>query len=167
MATLIDRNGPRPDGWLSAPGGPDTVPAGADALVPLAEWREHRDAWTRRAARVGVLLGPADDPAAIAADLDRLALVAVGFPSFVDGRGYSIARLLRERHGWRGEMRAVGDVARDQLFLLARCGFDAFALRDGEDVAACVAAFGDFGVRYQAAADEPLPLFRRRAAQAR
>ncbi|HYF57662.1 MAG TPA: DUF934 domain-containing protein [Burkholderiaceae bacterium] len=167
MPTLIDRNGPRPDAWVTAAGGPDTVPAGADVLVPLAQWRADADAWTRRAARIGVLLGPADDPASIAGDLGRLALVAVAFPSFVDGRGYSIARLLRERHGWRGELRAVGDVARDQLFLLARCGFDAFALRDGEDVAACTAAFADFGVRYQAAADEPLPLFRRRAAEAR
>jgi len=87
----------------------------------------------------------------------------VSFPVFTDGRGYSIARLLRDRHGWTGELRAVGDVLRDQLFALARCGFDSFALRAGQDVQASLAAFGDFSVRYQSATDEPMPLFRRRS----
>ena len=88
-----------------------------------------------RPGRIGVLLGPADDPAALVHDLPQLALVAVDFPHATDGRGYSTARLLRERYGYTGELRAVGDVGRDQLFYLARVGFDAFALREGEDVA--------------------------------
>jgi uncharacterized protein (DUF934 family) len=92
----------------------------------------------------------------------HFALVAVNFPQFTDGRGYSSARLLRERYGWRGELRAIGDVFRDQLFYLARCGFDAFALRQGEDAQAALAAFDDFSDAYQTAADRPLPLFRRR-----
>jgi uncharacterized protein (DUF934 family) len=93
-------------------------------------------------------------------------MVAVHFPKFNDGRGYSSARLLRERLGFAGELRAVGDVLRDQLFLLARCGFDSFALRADQDPASALSAFKDFSVRYQAATDEVLPLFRRRTALA-
>jgi uncharacterized protein (DUF934 family) len=90
----------------------------------------------------------------------------VKFPSFTDGRGYSVGRLLRERYGWTGELRAVGDIQRDQLFYLARCGFNAFALREGEDVDAALTAFADFSERYQASVDQPLPLFRRRESSA-
>ncbi|MEI7444023.1 MAG: DUF934 domain-containing protein [Burkholderiales bacterium] len=166
MATLIDRNGLRPDTWHVFDGDAASIPADADALIPLDEWRERAAVWSARPGRLGVLLSPTDDPAAIAADLGRFALVAVSFPAFTDGRGYSIARLLRERHGWTGELRAVGDVLRDQLFLYARCGFDSFALRADQDAQAAVAAFADFSVRYQAAVDEPSPLFRRREAAA-
>jgi uncharacterized protein (DUF934 family) len=107
-------------------------------------------------------LEPHDDPAAVAARLDAVMRVEVNFPSFTDGRGYSIARLLRERYGYRGELRAVGDVQRDQLFYLARCGFDAFLLREGEDAGAALAALGDFSEAYQASVERPVPLFRRR-----
>ena len=86
----------------------------------------------------------------------------VNFPQFTDGRGYSIARLLRERYGWRGELRAIGDVLRDQLFYLSRCGFDAFALRDDQDPHAALTAFDDFSEAYQASVERPQPLFRRR-----
>jgi uncharacterized protein (DUF934 family) len=89
-------------------------------------------------------------------------LIAVNFPQFTDGRGYSIARLLRERYSWRGELRAIGDVLRDQLFYLARCGFDAFMLREGQDAQAALAAFNDFSEGYQASVERPQPLFRRR-----
>ncbi len=164
MATLIDRNGLRPDTWHAFDGDAGAIPPDADALIPLDEWRERAAVWSARPGRLGILLAPSDDPAALAADLGRFALVAVSFPVFTDGRGYSIARLLRERHGWTGELRAVGDVLRDQLFAMARCGFDSFALRAGQDVQASLAAFGDFSVRYQSAADQPVPLFRRRDA---
>ena len=107
-------------------------------------------------------LEPHDDPAAFAAGLDDVTRVEVNFPSFTDGRGYSIARLLRERHGYGGELRAVGDVQRDQVFYLARCGFDAFQLREGEDAEAALAALGDFSEAYQASVERPQPLFRRR-----
>ena len=105
-------------------------------------------------------LEPADDPAAVADRLGGAARVEVNFPSFTDGRGYSIARLLRERHGYRGEVRAVGDVQRDQLFYLARCGFDAFLLRDGQDAGESLAALNDFSEAYQASVERPQPLFR-------
>ena len=107
-------------------------------------------------------LEPGDDPAAAAARLRGAARVEVNFPSFTDGRGYSIARLLRERYGYEGELRAVGDVQRDQLFYLSRCGFDAFLLREGEDAEEAIAALQDFSDAYQASAAQPQPLFRRR-----
>lgn len=109
-------------------------------------------------------LEPHDEPAALAARLGTAARVEVNFPKFTDGRGYSIARLLRERYGYRGELRAVGDVQRDQLYYLWRVGFDAFLLREGEDPAAALAALGDFSEAYQASVERPLPLFRRRSA---
>jgi uncharacterized protein (DUF934 family) len=88
----------------------------------------------------------------------------VNFPSLTDGRGYSIARLLRERYGYVGELRAVGDVQRDQLFNLARCGFDAFLLRKDEDADGALAALEEFSEAYQASVERPQPLFRRRPA---
>jgi uncharacterized protein (DUF934 family) len=107
-----------------------------------------------------VRLEPADDPAAVA--LAGVTRVEVNFPKFGDGRGFSIARLLRERHGYRGELRAVGHVTRDLLFFLERCGFDAFELREGEDPREALASFEDFSESYQASVAQPVPLFRRR-----
>ena len=99
-----------------------------------------------------VVLEPGDDPATLAGRLAGLKAIAVNFPKYGDGRGYSIARLLRERYGYRGELRAVGVVARDHLHAMAQCGFDAFQLREGEDPQAALAAFGDFSETYQARA---------------
>lgn len=138
------------------------VPGTEDLIVPLALWRAHREQLVARAGRLGVWLSGEDEPADIAPDLQHFDVVAVHFASFTDGRGYSIARLLRSRYGWRGELRAIGDVQRDQLFYLTRCGFDSFELRQGEDVEAALAAFDDFSEAYQASIERPLPLFRRR-----
>jgi uncharacterized protein (DUF934 family) len=109
-------------------------------------------------------LAPADDPAALIARLPHAARVEIEFPKFGDGRGFSAARLLRSRYGYRGELRAVGQITRDHLFSLESCGFDAFELRDGEDAHAALAAFDDFSEAYQASETRPLPLFRRRIA---
>ena len=109
-----------------------------------------------------LVLEPGDDPALPAGALARARVIAVNFPKYGDGRGYSIARLLRERYGYKGELRAVGVVARDHLQLMAQCGFDAFQLREGEDAQAALAAFDDFSEAYQATAAQPVPLFRRR-----
>ncbi len=135
------------------------------AIVPLALWRAERAALLARG-DVGVWLAPTDDPGTVAEDLAALAVVAVDFPKFTDGRAYSIARLLRDRYGYTGELRAIGDVLRDQLFALAECGFDAFALRADRDAAAALASLDDFAGVYASTSRTPQPWFRRRAAAA-
>lgn len=161
MSTLIRERRVVVDSWVFA-GTPAKTSDHGDVLVPLSRWSAEREGLAVRPGRIGVLLAPADDPAVLVHDLPQLALVAVDFPHATDGRGYSTARLLRERYAYTGELRAVGDVGRDQLFYLARVGFDAFALRDGEDVAGALAAFADFSEAYQASVERPQPLFRRR-----
>jgi len=167
MPTLIDRAGTVEDRW--SPLGAEVVGAsGAAAAGPeshlilsLEQWTYHGEALLASGAKVGIRLEPSEGPETIAPLLDRISLVAVNFPSFTDGRGYSIARLLRQRYGWTGELRAVGDILRDQMFYLSRCGFDTFELKDGETVPEALAAFGDFTEAYQEAVDRG-PLFRRR-----
>jgi uncharacterized protein (DUF934 family) len=142
------------------------APADAPLLVPLALWLAERAALIARVAPIGVSLEPDDDPASIAPDLARFGLVAIRFPKFTDGRGYSIARLLRERYGYAGPLRAVGDVLRDQLFFMLRCGFDSFALKHPERIEDALAAYRDFSEPYQTAVDRRQPLFARRGAAA-
>jgi len=110
-------------------------------------------------------LEPQDDLSALAQKIRNAARIDVNFPKFSDGRGFSIARLLRERYGYKGELRAVGQVARDHLYYMEQCGFDAFLLREGEDVAEALAAFDDFSEAYQTTVAQPVPLFRRREAR--
>ena len=141
----------------------DDVPAGVAAIVPLALWRGERAALLARG-DVGVWLAPTDDAAALADDIAALTIIAVDFPKFTDGRGYSIARLLRDRHGYRGELRAIGDVLRDQLFAMSQCGFDAFALRTDRDATEALASFDDFKSIYTSTTKTREPWFRRRAA---
>lgn len=136
-----------------------TLPAGPLA-VTLPVWKARREELVARTSPIGVRLETADDPADIADVLPRLALVAVHFPKIADGRGYSIAFLLRRRHGYMGELRAVGDVLRDQLPYLARSGFDSFQLREDADPHAALPSLRDFSVAYQAAADGRAPRFR-------
>ena len=131
-------------------------------IVPLAAWKARREELGERIEPTGVWLAPEDDPEDLARELFALPLVAVQFPKLGDGRGYSTAVLLRTRYGYRGELRAFGDIGRDQLFFLRRCGFDAFSLAPGKDPEAALAAFETFSVRYQGSVDEPAPLFRRR-----
>jgi uncharacterized protein (DUF934 family) len=107
----------------------------------------------------GVLVGGDVDIKALEALLPRLNLIAIDFPKVVDGRGYSAAYLIRNRLKFTGELRAVGDFTRDQLFYLQRTGFNAMTLRAGEDAQAALAAFDTFTVRYQGSTDEPAPLF--------
>jgi len=137
------------------------VPASTPAIVPLALWSAQHDALSIRK-DIGVWLKPDDDPDALAGDVARLPLIAVDFPKFGDGRGYSTARLLREKYGYTAELRAIGDILRDQLYYLRQCGFDTFALRPGRSVAEAMAAFDDFSDSYQATVARPVPLFRRR-----
>jgi uncharacterized protein (DUF934 family) len=144
----------------------DAVPTAGKIIVPLARWQAERSALINRADAVGVWLESHDDPSVLAADIASLSLllplVAVNFPAFKDGRGYSIAYLLRQRYGFKGELRAVGDVLRDQIFYMKRVGFNAFAVRADRDIEAALTALTDFSEVYQGSIDQPLPLFRRR-----
>jgi uncharacterized protein (DUF934 family) len=142
------------------------VPVGK-VLVPLAVWLARHDELLQRKHHgddLGVWLAPADDPAALAPHITHFALIAVDFPRFSDGRGYSTAALLRSRYGYKGELRAIGDVLRDQLFYMARVGFDAFAIRADRSAEDALKSFADFSEVYQSAVEQPLPLFRRRSA---
>jgi uncharacterized protein (DUF934 family) len=131
----------------------------AYAIVPLAFWLAGNA--TLRARRdVGVWLGPADDPALLAADAAILPLIAVEFHKFTDGRGYSIGRLLRERLGFAGELRAIGDIQRDQLYYLHQVGFDAFLLPDPKDAQDALRSLRDFSDGYQLT-NRRTPWFRR------
>ena len=132
-------------------------------IVPLALWLERRAELLARGEPLGVWLQPDDEPEAIADDLASFQIVAVHFPKFGDGRGFSTGALLRTRYGYRGELRAFGDIGRDHLFYLKRCGFDSFRLADQRDPEAALAGFNDFTLRYQGSVDDPVPLFRKRA----
>ena len=138
------------------------LPNSDDLIVPLALWREHAHALKARDGGLGVWLDSDEAVEDIADDLQHFQVVALNFPVFTDGRHYSSARLLRERYGYQGEVRAIGDVLRDQLFYMRRCGFDAYAIRPDRDPYDALASIKDFSVTYQAATDDPLPLFRRR-----
>ena len=137
----------------------ESVPNSDDVIIPLALWLEHGPARARR--RPGVWLDADEEPESIAGDLDRFQVIAVNFPAFTDGRGFSSARL-RERYGYKGEIRAIGDVLRDQLFFMRRCGFDAYAIRADRSPEDALASLDDFSEVYQTSVEQPLPLFRRR-----
>ena len=166
MSQVIRNRRVEDDRWETLPAGTTELPAGP-VIVPLALWKSRRDALIARPEPVGVWLAPDEEPAELAPDLHHLALVAVHFPKWGDGRGYSTAALLRRRFGWRGELRAFGDLGRDHVFMLARVGFDSFRLGDRHDPHAALAAFNDFSLRYQGSIDDPEPLFRKRAAGVR
>lgn len=148
------------DHWQTVTTG-EAVPATGDVIVPLATFLADTPALLDRQGRLGVLLQPGDGITELAPHLARIALVAINFPVFFDGRGLSCARELRERHGFHGEIRAVGDVQRDVLFGMHRCGFNAFVLPEGKSPESALAAFGDFSTAYQGDVHQPLPVYRR------
>lgn len=135
------------------------VPSGK-VIVPLGVWQAQRDTLSLRA-EIGVWLASSDRPEALQDDVDKFSVIAVDFPKFADGRGYTIAYLLRERLGYKGELRAIGDVLRDQMYYMQRVGFDAFAPRADKDIHAALRGLSDFSESYQASVDQPQPLFRR------
>jgi len=166
MATLIKERRIAADSWRLLELGPKgelpEVPARGDVIVPLALWLERREHFLAYPGKLGIWLDANEGPEAIAADLQRFPLIAVNFPKFGDGRGYSIARLLRERYGFKGELRAIGDVLHDHLFFMSQCGFDALALREDQDPQEALSVFGTFSDGYQTSVLRPVPLFRRR-----
>jgi len=137
------------------------LPATGKPIVTLARYAGAREDLLSRYPALGVRITPDKLPTDIP-ELTRLALIAIEFPRFTEGRGYSIARLLRDRHGFTGEVRAVGWVLRDQLFYMERSGFTAFELKPGKPLESALEAFSEFSVTYQAATDDKRPIYRRR-----
>lgn len=137
----------------------ESLPAGA-VIVPLAFWLAHADALVARGDAAPWIAGN-EEPAALQPWIERLGLVAVDFPKFTDGRGFSIAFLLRSRLGYKGELRAIGDVLADQLFFMHRVGFDAYAVRADKDIRKALQVLAPFSDVYQGSFDNPAPAFRR------
>lgn len=135
------------------------VPEGR-VVVPLTVWKAQRAALQQRS-DLGVWLASDERAEELKGELERFQVIAVDFPKFADGRGYSIAYNLRARLGYTGQLRAVGDVLRDQLFYMQRVGFDAFAVRADKDIHDAVKGLTDFSEKYQTSWDEKNPLFRR------
>ncbi len=136
----------------------ETLDQSGDVIVPLALYLEHREQFDARETGVALQLNGDDDLSSIQAEVDQFPLIAIDFPAFRDGRGFSIARLLK-RQGYRGQLRATGDFGRDQLDFLARCGFDAFQLKDDKFSEDVFKSFGEVSVRYQGAADDAKPVY--------
>jgi uncharacterized protein (DUF934 family) len=139
------------------------VPLNSDIALPASGQICNLEQWLHLTDKSGsaVLLESGQEPAPLLGHLEKIVLVVVNFPVFTDGRGFSYARELRE-HGYKGELRAGGHIIRDQLTYLRRCGFDAFQLHDEDGLETALASLTDFSECYQAAIDQPLPLFRRR-----
>jgi len=138
------------------------VPAG-QVIVPLDVWQAQK-AQLQSRQDIGVWLDSDESVHQLGEDAHALPLVAVNFPVFTDGRSFSNAHLLRERYGFTGEVRAVGNFIRDQLCYLRRCGVNAFAFaREDINLEEALTSLNDFSEYYQASVDQPLPLFRRRA----
>ncbi len=140
------------DPWVAV-ADEEALPEGAPAIVSLARWQADRETLAGRNAPLGIRLRADQPPAQIAMDLDRFQVIALEFPVFGDGRAYSYARLLRERFGYRGELRAVGNVLRDQALFMRRCGFDTFEVAEGTGVDGWREAMGEISVFYQPTED--------------
>lgn len=146
------------DGWRAI-ADDEPIPPTGDVIVSLGRQGEA----SGRDGRVGLRITGDTDPDAVAPVLAGLPLLAIEIPKHTDGRAYSLARLLRDRHGYRGELRAIGQVLREQLLYLARCGFDSFVLAPGKDPEDALSAFDELPVRYQPGADDEPPIWKRRA----
>jgi uncharacterized protein (DUF934 family) len=140
-------------------GGPQAL---AQTILPVDVWLAAREANAQALLHTGAWIAPEADFEAWAEQLLDAPVVAIDFPSFRDGRGLSIAVMLRTRYGYRGELRAIGDVLRDQLEYMRRCGFDAFCVRADKNIDDAIKGFSELSVRYQGVVGDPTPLFRRR-----
>ncbi|TDR73547.1 DUF934 domain-containing protein [Paludibacterium purpuratum] len=165
MQNIIDQAGLRDDRWQLLrvePG--ETLPEIAedqDVIVPVTHWLADHARLGARQGRTAVWLAADGDPAVLQSTFNLLPLIAIDFPSFTDGRGYSSARLLRERYSYAGELRAIGDVWHDHLQALWLVGFDSFEIKSGKPLPQDIQAARPFSEHYQASFRQPWPLFRR------
>jgi uncharacterized protein (DUF934 family) len=138
------------------------VVRGKKLIVPLKFWLENAAEIVLYEGTIGIWLDSNETPGMINSDLNEIPVIALNFPSFTDGRSYSSARQLRNVYSYQGELRAIGDILRDQIYYLSQCGFNSFSLRHDQDPELCLQAFEDFTTNYQATVSQPTPLFRRR-----
>lgn len=141
----------------------DEPVSAAPCTVSVVRWLREKETLAAHGGALGLRVDGSDRIEDFLGDLDQFPLIVVEFPSMVDGRGFSIARLLRERYGYQGELRARGTFILDQVFYLRRVGFDALDFAPGADMEAALPRLQEFSVRYQAAADEPRPIYRQYA----
>ncbi len=153
------------DSWqtIDAETSVDQLPTGK-IIVSLSFWNEHKDILGQRSEPLGINLSPEDDVAEIGEQLPRFEILVLQFPAFRDGRGYSQARILRQHYGYQGDIRATGNVLRDQLGYMERVGFTSFEIDSKQDINEALKAFDEIHVKYQPSSDEPLPLYKRRTA---
>ena len=142
------------------------IPENGKVIVPLAVWQARKDELTPRLAKgeLGLWLATHEVLQSLIDaidDINRLPIIAVHVERFADGRIFSIGNLLRTRYGYRNELRAFGDVLRDQLFFLKRCGYDSYQIRADRSAADALAGLQDFSQPYQGAVDESMPVWRR------
>jgi uncharacterized protein (DUF934 family) len=140
----------------------ETALPGGDIIVSWSRWLKDRERLEQRTGKLGVLIDGTCPVADIGRDADHFRLIALDFAKLGDGRCFTHARLLRERYGYKGELRAVGQVIKDLLFFMQRCGIDSFVLPDDRDSADALGAFSEFSVKYQTAADGAPPIYRQR-----
>ncbi len=155
MPLIIDRTPVAEDKWITVVED-QAIPADGALILPLAQWLENRETLAGR--EVGVQVNGDDDLELVLALNGQVELIAVEFPAFTDGRGFSIARLLR-RAGYKGQLRAVGDVTRDRLAYLERCGFDALLVPEDRYAPDVLNAFEEVSVRYQGGASVTRPAY--------
>jgi uncharacterized protein (DUF934 family) len=150
------------DDWQHLEDESGALPNG-NIIVSFSRWQADKDALRARlSGGVGIRINGDHNIGELAEDLKYLSLIALEFPSFKDGRCLSHARVLRERYGFRGELRAVGDVLRDQMYYMHRVGINAFEPRADRRLEDALTALKDFSVAYQPAADGNVPVWRRR-----
>ncbi len=161
MQNLINSTSILENNWEIVSDYEAALPSG-NILMDVDYWIANKEQLNSRN-DIGLILKGDSDIESIKNELDQFEVIAVNFPAFADGRGYSLARLLKERYNYKGEIRAIGDVLIDQLYFMKRCGFDSYLLKEGLDAQKALAYFSTFSDPYQLAYDLPTPLFRRKA----
>jgi uncharacterized protein (DUF934 family) len=149
------------DAWTLVDTDSQSLPDG-DILLTYSQWQTFSEQLESHSGQIGVVIEGNTEIEDIIEPLLKLPLIAINFPKFADGRGFSLATLLRERYSFKGEIRAVGGFIRDQLYLLSRCGFNAFKFSDNTDLSEAAKSLEDFSETYQVSANQEEPLFRRR-----
>jgi len=135
--------------------------AAGNITVSIARWQEQHETLANHEGGLGLRLVGDDPLEEVVPDLDSFSLIVLTFPAFTDGRCYSFARLLRDRYGYKGEIRAQGDILHDQLFYMTQCGINSFEMANPNRIADALAAFDDFSESYQTTVAKPAPLYRR------